>query len=121
MSLDITALTSHHARWSEARHAVLAGNLAHTDTTGARSVQMESFADALSRTQKGDVAPMLATTSVGHMSGKESLGGFSTHTENARPDLQRAMTELGQNRRGHELNTAISAAFHRFQMSVLRG
>lgn len=121
MSLDITALASAHARWSEARHSVLAGNLAHIDTPGARAMEMESFTDALTRSERSGGPAVLATTDAAHLSGRTDNAGFSMTRSESRADLQQTMSALGSNRREHEMNTAISAAFHRFQLAVLRG
>lgn len=115
--MDITALAATHARWVEQRSRVTAENIANVDTPGFRRAQGSSFAAMLEGT--GRSFAMAATHAAHILPDAAATPGFSVEREGA-PSLQREMVELAANRRAHDLNVAVSAAFHRFHLATAR-
>ena len=114
--MDITALAATHARWVEARSRVTAENIAHVDTPGYERARGSAFADMLEGTSK----PFgMTATNAAHIAPEPAAPGFETRRE-GRVNLQFEMVDLSANRRAHDLNVAVSAAFHRFHMSTAR-
>lgn len=118
--MDITALAARHAGWVDARSQITAQNIAHVDTPGYRRAAGPHFAEtlatknpfALRATHPSHLGPSAAPTS-------PAVASFNVRREGP-VRLQTEMVDLAANRRAHDLNVAISAAFHRFHMSVAR-
>ena len=113
--MDITALAGTHARWVEARSQLTAENIANVDTPGYERAEGSRFTEML-----GGAKPFaMAATHAAHIAPEPLAPGFDVSREGA-VKLQSEMVDLAENRRAHDLNVAISAAFHRFHMSVSR-
>lgn len=114
--MDINAVASLHARWVETRSRLTAENIANADTPEYRRAAGPAFADVL----RGDPRPVaMRATHPSHIAPEPEAPGFAARREGA-VALQREMVDLAANRRAHDLNVAVSAAFHRFHTSVAR-
>ena len=112
---SITALAAAHARHTEARSRVTAENIAHVDTPGFQRGRGPVFAQML-----GGTSPFAMTaTHPSHIAPDDAAPGFAV-TRDGPVKLQHEMVDLAANRRAHDLNVAVSAAFHRFHMSTAR-
>lgn len=114
--MDITALAQLHGRWVGERSRVTAENIAHVDTPGFRRGEGPSFGAMLEETARPFA---MHATHPAHIAPAPAAPGFAVSREGA-VNLQTEMVALAGERRAHDLNVAITAAFHRFHMQVAR-
>ena len=114
--MDITRLAAVHARWVEARSQLTAENIANADTPGYERAAGSSFGDMVSEAARPFA---MRATHAAHLAPEPVTPGFAVDHEGA-VRLQSEMVDLAAHRRAHDLNVAVSAAFHRFQLSVAR-
>jgi flagellar basal-body rod protein FlgB len=122
--VQIFDLATQQARWLSARQALIAGNVANTNTAGYRPMDVESFDKVLAKS-----GTTMSTTNGRHLGG----GGFGADlgggvAESSVPvtvagnsvTLEEELMKAGEVRRGLELNTAIVKAFHRMILMTVR-
>ena len=112
--MNINALAAVHARWVEARSQLTAENIAHSDTPGHARAVGSNFAAMI-----GERPFAMRATHAAHIAPEPIVPGFDVRREGP-VRLQDEMVDLAANRRAHDLNVAISAAFHRFHSTVAR-
>lgn len=122
--VQIFDLATQQSRWLSARQALIAGNIANSNTAGYRPMDVQSFDEVLAKS-----GTTLSTTNARHLGGN-SLGGDLGIgvTESGVPvtvagnsvTLEEELTKAGEVRRGMELNTAIVKAFHRMILMTVR-
>lgn len=107
------------------RQAIVAENVANSDTPGFKARDIASFSDVLETTglQMAGTDRMHMAASAGDVAGVESGRAKVwdvTHSGNT-VSLEQEMLKAGEVSRDYALNTSISKAFHRMYLSTLRG
>lgn len=118
-------LASRQAEWLSQRQAILADNVANSDTPDFKARDIKSFSEVLETTSL-----QMAGTDRLHLAGGadasdavEAARGERwdvTHSGNT-VSLEQEMLKAGEVSRDFALNTSITKAFHRMFLSTLRG
>ena len=121
--IDLVTLASRHAAHTALTQRVTAQNVAHADVAEFRASRVATFSQVLAQASGEGAAGgvTLATTHKAHLLVDGRKGGaVAPVTEGGPVDLQREMAKLGEARRAHDINTAITSAFHRFHLMNVR-
>ncbi len=119
-------LASRQAEWLAQRQAIVAENVANSDTPGFRSKDIASFSDVLETTglQMAGTDRMHLAAGGGPADQAVATAASErwdvTHSGNT-VSLEQEMLKAGEVSRDYALNTSISKAFHRMLLSTLRG
>ena len=122
----LTDLASRKSAYLAARQAVLASNVANTNTPGFKAKDLVPFSDVMSHTQlqiASTDAGHLPVSSVGESAGfgeKEQDGGFDVTETGNSVGIEQQMMKTGEINREYALTTNIVKSFHAMLMASLR-
>ncbi|MGO4707368.1 flagellar basal body rod protein FlgB [Microvirga sp. 2MCAF38] len=124
-SVYLFDVASRQAQWLSVRQATISGNIANANTPGFKALEVESFADALDKTQLKMVATESGhigydTAQVRSAKIKKADSWDILHSGNS-VSLEQEMAKADEVNRAHSLNTGIVKAFHRMVLSAAKG
>jgi flagellar basal-body rod protein FlgB len=117
-------LAAQGAQWLSSRQALIAGNVANSNTPGYHALDLRPFSAVLEATQGG-----MARTNPAHMGpaagspgdarASESDSANATISGNS-VNLEQQMMTLGEIARGYSMNANLRRAFHQMLMASVK-